>query len=492
MSKFAIEPITKGLTQGESQPSDLQITLCNHLWIDNFKLGLTRSWEPLMEPFEFQILYEVSNKRGQGISINSDCPLHFNLSGALLSFLSETIDSFRNVIRETFEEKNERSKTLHHRASIMASSINQDGALVKDVTKTIDGHEMEVIHEIPKTLKGEDRVAFSIRNLTGQRLRIHQQQSNVSREDDTEKPVVVTYLNQGEAAPLTFDATISVVKNMRVVEVPIYKDKSHQKVSLHHAIDLQVPGCRWIQNVSVDTFGRKFQILIPRSPQVCSKISNDWRLQNAMTLLTEVGPDNGGRLLSVRSSFEIVNNTTHIIKLVSHPDPIYKPDLLPKRTNSEGCNDNGGNIDGSMIGIRDKKSEQDCDFIRPNCSFQLPTLLLESALEMAGGHLGSVWMCPDTSNTKIFSFRDFSKPTESSKIEEFDVDMCSRPIQLAKIVDETSLLYQNGGGEDIGLIDAKSGLQVSVSFKKKVFHQKHERIYLFTLMKHESYLTLLS
>ena len=172
--------------------------------------------------------------------------------------------------------------------------------------------------------------------------------------------------------------------------------------------------------------------------------------------------------------------------MVSHPDPIYKPDLLPKRTNSEGCNDNGGNIDGSMIGIRDKKSEQDCDFIRPNCSFQLPTLLLESALEMAGGHLGSVWMCPDTSNTKIFSFRDFSKPTESSKIEEFDVDMCSRPIQLAKIVDETSLLYQNGGGEDIGLIDAKSGVQVSVSFKKKVFHQKHKHIYLLILMKHES------
>lgn len=457
MSKFAIEPITKGLAQGESQPSDLQIILSNHLWVDYFKLGLTRSWEPLMEPLKFQMLYETSNKRGQGISINSDCPLHFNLSGALLSFLSETIDSFRNVIRETFEEKNGRSKTLHHR-----SSINQDGALVNDVTKTIDGHEMEVIHEIPKTLKGEDRVAFSIRNLTGQRMRIHQQQSNVSNKDDTEKPVVVTYLNQGEAAPLTFDATISVVKNMRVVEVPIYKDKSHQKEgSLHHAIDLQVLGCRWIQNVSVDTFGRKFQSLIPRSPQVCSKISNDWRLQNAMTLLTEVGPENGGRLLSIRSSFEIINSTTHSIKLVSHPDPSYKIDLVSQSTNGERHNDNDGNTDGSM----------DCDFIRPNCSFQLPTLLLESALEMAGGHLGSVWMCPDTSNTQIFSFRDFSKPTESSKIEEFDVDMCSRPIQLAKLVDETSLLYQNGGGADIGLSDAMSGLQVSVSFKK-VFHQK--------------------
>lgn len=48
----------------------------------------------------------------------------------------------------------------------------------------------------------------------------------------------------------------------------------------------------------VDTFGRTFKNLIPRSPHVLSKVKNDWRLQNAMSLLAEVGPDNGGRLLS--------------------------------------------------------------------------------------------------------------------------------------------------------------------------------------------------
>ena len=127
-----------------------------------------------MEPFEFQILYETSNERGQGYSINSDCPLHFNLSGALLSLLSETIDSFRIIIGETFGEKDDRTKSMRRTDSSMALSKDQGGAHIKDITKTTDGrNEMNIIHEIPKTLKGEDRVAFSLRNLTGQRIRIH-------------------------------------------------------------------------------------------------------------------------------------------------------------------------------------------------------------------------------------------------------------------------------------------------------------------------------
>lgn len=242
MSKFAIDTVTNGLLERQPQPADVQITLRNRLWVDYFKLGLTRSWEPLIEPCEFQILSETSHKRGQGYSIYSDCPLHFNLTGALLTYLSETIDSFRNVIRETFGEKNESTSMRRH--SIMASSNSQSRVLVKDVTKSVDGNKIEVIHEIPKTLKGEDRVAFSLCNLTGQRLRIHQQ-AKLSNEDGTDKPILVTYLNQGEYTPLTFDATISVVKNMRLVEVPYpgfpnSKNKTNQQEgSLHHAIDLQ-------------------------------------------------------------------------------------------------------------------------------------------------------------------------------------------------------------------------------------------------------------
>lgn len=457
MSKFATNPITEGLDRGESQPSDMQIVFKNNVWVDYFKLGLTRSWEPLLEPFEFEVLYETSRERGQGYSINSDCPLHLNLSGALLSFLSETIDSFKSVVRETFGKQDKMKGSRRRKESVSGSFEDEGGTHLKDIIEGTDGREMNIIHEIPKPLKSEDRVAFSLRNLTGQRIRIHQQ-SNFSGDGD--QPVVVTYLNQGESSGLTFAATISVVKNLRIVEVPypgfdISDNKENQKQgSLNHAIDLQVPGCRWIQGVRVDSFGRRFQRLTPRSSQVFKKISNDWRLRNAMTLLTEVGPENGGRLLSVRSVFEIRNNTTHSVNLVFHPDPRYKP----------GAKTEDRSVDLKKNGvISDKKGqkiETEYALIKPGCNFQLPTLLLESALEMEGSHLGSVWVRPDTSNTEAFSFRDFSKPTQS-EVEKFDASFCSRPVQLARIVHETSLLYQNGAGEDIEQSKATSGVQVS-------------------------------
>jgi len=462
VSKFAIEPITEGLAQGESQPSDMQIILATNLWIDYFKLGLTRSWEPLLEPFEFQILHETSSERGQGYSFNSDGPLHFNLSSALLSFLSEVTESLSTVIRETFGDREDRACAMGGKEFIGPSSEVEGGARLEDITKRTNGHDMSIIHEVPKSLKGEDKVAFSLRNLTGQRIRIHQQ-SNFS-DGVEDKPVVVTYLNQGESAGLTFAATISVVKNLRIVEVPYpgfevsKNNKEEKQGSLHHAIDLQIPGCRWIQGVRLDTFGRKFQSLTPRSSQVFEKISNDWRLRNAMTVLTEVGPDNGGRLLSVRSIFQIKNNTTHAVKLNFHPDPKYKPDVAVQDTKT----DHNDKEDSESLAIvtDEQRSPSECFVIEPDCNFQLPTLLVESSLEMDGSHLGSVWLRPDTSHTETFSFRDFSKPTKS-KIEDFDASFCSRPVQLAKIVHETSLIYNSGGGGDIEQCDATSGVQVS-------------------------------
>ena len=459
MSKFAVDPIIDDIGRGESQPADMQIILRNNLWADYFKLGLTRSWEPLLEPFEFEVLYESSHARGQGYSINSDCPLQINLSGALLSVLSETIDSFDKIVKETFGKKDERKENETKKS--IDSSFKDDeegGTYLKDTIDRMDGKAMDIIHEIPKQLKSEDRVAFSLRNLTGQRIRIHQQ-SNFSNDDS--RPVVVTYLNQGESSGLTFAATISIVKNLQIIEVPypgfeVSNDRDKQQQgSLNHAIDLQVPGCRWIQGVRVDSFGRKFEWLTPRSSQVSAKISADWRLRNAMTLLTEVGPDNGGRLLSIRSIFEVRNNTTHSVKLMFHPDPKYKPS-----TRKQAIVDIDGKGFKTDFEVQSKTPDQDHATIEPGGDFQLPTLLMESALEMDGSHLGSIWVRPETSNSEMFSFRDFSKPTES-KMEKFDASFSSRPVQLAKVVYETFRLYAEAEGRDIEQSGGRSGVQVS-------------------------------
>ena len=77
------------------------------IFIDYFKLGLTRNWEPFVsrgflcsfllyeyktytsfslqvEPFKCLVLYEKSVSRGKGITFNADCPLHFNVTSALI------------------------------------------------------------------------------------------------------------------------------------------------------------------------------------------------------------------------------------------------------------------------------------------------------------------------------------------------------------------------------------------------------------------------
>lgn len=460
MSKFSLDPNIIGLEPGESNPVDLQVIVSCKLWADYFKLGMTRSWEPLLEAFEFLLFFEKSMERGQGFSVDSDSPFHLNLSGALLQALSKNLYSFTGLVKETFGDQTSSQNSFRRSVAMLSTSKKRVGALVEDCIKTIDGHELDVVHEIPKPLKVKDRVAFSLRNLTGQRIRIHQQSDNLS-ESTVGAPVIVTYLNEGESMGLTFAATISIVKNLGMVEVPYpgfstSKTVDHNR-TLQHAIDLQIPGCRWIQGVKVDTFGRKFATLTPRSTQVLSKISRDWRLKNAMNLLTEVGLDNGGRLVTVRSLFEVRNCTTHSIKLVFNPDPRYRPDIVSSlegvdaHDNQDECHDGMSPPETSFAA--------EISVLKPGGIFQLPTLLIESALEITGSHLGSMWICPDTSVQNI-SFQDFTKSI-GKQIENLEATFCSRPIQIAKVVNETALLFQAGLGEAISSEEAKSGVQVS-------------------------------
>lgn len=37
-----------------------------------------------VEPFKCLVLYEKSVSRGKGITFNADCPLHFNVTSALI------------------------------------------------------------------------------------------------------------------------------------------------------------------------------------------------------------------------------------------------------------------------------------------------------------------------------------------------------------------------------------------------------------------------
>jgi hypothetical protein len=464
-SKFALETLPLNFQRGESRPEDLQVTVDCHLWADYFKLGITRSWEPFLEPFKCLLLYEKSNDRGQGFSLDADSPFHLSLTGALLQIMGETIESFSRLIGETFGEQG--SEVGPKRALLKASpSKDRVGAIVEESISTQEGFEVVVLHEIPRPLKSDDRVAFSLRNLTGQKIRIHQQ-TDLSDEDTVQKPAIVTYLNQVESMGLAFAATVSVIKNLTVTEVPYpglpnSSSGNQNQGSLMHAVDVQVPGFRWLQGIKIDTFGRKFEALTPRSGDVLAKIFQDWRLKNAMMLLTEVGLESGGRLVTIRSLFEVRNNTTHPIKLVLNPDPTYQP--TTETSQSTGLStvfEDRDSVDEEKSLMDTKTSSEEIEIVEPGEVFQIPILLLERALRMPGSHLGSLWVCPDTRDKSPSFLHSFSSGGMGEQGQNVDVGFCSRPVQLAKVVHESDLIFQAGSGEEIAADKAKSGVQVS-------------------------------
>jgi hypothetical protein len=435
------------ISRGDSPPEDLHVAVDCHLWGDYFKLGVTRSWEPLLEPYRCVLLYEKSKYRGKGMSLNADCPLHINVSGALLLIIDEVIDSFSRTIKEAFggSDPEQDLERVMPRISLLGQRM-----IVEEKVRLRGDQELVVVHDIPKPLL-DDRVAFSLSNLTGQKMRIHQQE-DLMRGTQKEKPTVVTYLNHDEATSLSFDATISVVKNLAIVEVPYpglpaSQNMNRAKRSAKHAVDVQIPGFRWVQGIKVDTFGRKFESLRPRSSDLLAKVTKDWRIENALQLLVEVGLDNGGRLVTVRSLFEVRNNTTHPLALLLHPDPQYNVE-------GGGGSDKGGSPEAEAISV-----------VEPGEFYQIPTILLESGLHMGGSHLGSLWVKPDSHDEIAIPSLIPGIGHEGSGETNFTTSFCSRPVQLAKVVHESALMFENNDGSEIAPEQAKSGVQISCPVK---------------------------
>lgn len=429
-SRFSSSPHVSVAPRGPPL-EDLQILVRSTLWADYFKLGLTRSWEPLLEAYSFQALYERSGVRGSGLSVTSDSPLHVNVSGALLVILDEVIDSVRRSIACTFSDASD---------AYVAKANHGEG----DRIAVHDGASgVDLVHELAVGIGPEDRVAFSIRNLSGQRLRLKK-----PREPSGGMSAVVAYVEHLQATEITFLPSISRIKNMAIEEVDfpgLPNSSSHcgsQDTTTSRAIDLQLPGFHWIEGVQVDTFGRTFADLKPRSPIVRAKMRADWRLANALRLLVEVGLQNGGRQVSVRSLFSIVNRTSHKVSILLHPDPAFEP-----------TSDNSDTVASSLM--------PDAE-LEPGAPFQVPILLMEMALGQEGSHLGSIWLRPDA-----LAAKESLESLESALNEEgagtgaIDISYTSRPVQLAKIVSESSLIFTSQQRSEFNLDDAKSGIQVA-------------------------------
>jgi hypothetical protein len=443
-SQFAAAGHVVDCVRGDAPPEDWQVYVVGHFWADYFKLGLTRSWEPLIEAYRFSAIYEKSRFRGSGMSLNSDSCLHVNVSSAVLVVLDEVVDVFSRLIKDTFgpdsplkrEEVDSPPARTYNRVVLADSFLGSD-----------------ISHEMPIPLVKGDRVAFSLRNMTGQKIRIFRP-SGCSGTASS-RTAVLTYLGHAETTRLTFLPSVSMVKNLQVTEVaypglPNSIRKGYANVPAH-TVDIQLPGFRWLEGIVVDTFGRSFANIVPQSPEVKVKIANDWRLENIMKVLVEAGLENGGRQVTIRSIFSVVNKTTHNVSLLFNPDPTYKPHEISSKA--------FGDIRDEQSNVYISPANQDAE-IEPGDSFQVPTLLFESALRQPGSHLGSMWIKPSTDSTDTNAFQSFLVENTGTA-SGLEVGFSSKPAQLAKVVSESRALLEAARGRDLGSEDSKSGMQLS-------------------------------
>jgi len=250
---------------------DFQACADVQLWIDYYKSGPTRSWEPLLEPYKCNILYDKSSERGQGITVNSECPFHVNISGAFLETMDFATGALYTSIFRILYKEDKVSTPLSD--SQQSFDFLQGRKMVKKVTEQVfcsSGYAIPVEHEKVLTLSPHERVAYSLINLSGYHLRFHQ------RANDKEE-LAVGYVEHLESTALSFPATRSIFRNLQVVEVSsdAFEDErspGNTELDSSHYIDVQVPGMYWCHSICVDKNGKRFVSLFPRCDSV--RVSN--------------------------------------------------------------------------------------------------------------------------------------------------------------------------------------------------------------------------
>ena len=261
VSDFKIEDCFK------KENMDFQGCADAQLWVDYYKSGPTRSWEPLLEPYKCTVLYEKSAHRGLGITVNSETPFHLNISGAFLETFDFATNSFFTSIFKMLEKESLPTtppSVVERRGKASNTSRGQHfPRMAKEDVTSANGDIISVTHEQVPTLSSEELLAFSLINLTGERIRFHQQNSPNSN-------FLVGYLDNLDVTALSFPATRSVFRNLKVVEVSSESLDDGEvapggQVDSSHYIELQVPGMYWCRAICVDNPGKRFVNLQPRS-----------------------------------------------------------------------------------------------------------------------------------------------------------------------------------------------------------------------------------
>lgn len=131
--------------------------------------------------------------------------------------------------------------------SMLARNHNAHEELGTSTAVDQSGRSFTFSHISAELIEDNERIAYSFKNVTGQKVRVHAH-SNI-QFDKINSKTVVSYLDHLSLMPLSFPATYSVIKNLESVEVPFECDhrvtsqaSKGIKAAVQQLVDVQVPG----------------------------------------------------------------------------------------------------------------------------------------------------------------------------------------------------------------------------------------------------------
>jgi hypothetical protein len=274
------------------------------------------------------------------------------------------------------------------------------------------GEAVEHVATVP--LHPLAKVGFSILNLTGYPVRYLQIWEEGQR-------VTCQYLQHEQRGLLNFIASNTLIRDNEIVEESFSMQNTTSlvaannvstaaallKQSLGHQVALQIAGYQWLRAIQADTLGIRFEDLHAVIGMLnLSKIFPKWQVRNALKLVAEVRPHNGGRMLQLSSTFIIRNTTKHAIKLLSHDKK---------------------SISSVSVGSDDLPF-----FLLPGDTFHLPlAFLYRSVLKSNAMSLGYLWLAP----------RDMSAIVDELGVSSHMISGTSyttEPVDLLDMVNKTT------------------------------------------------------
>jgi hypothetical protein len=200
------------------QETSIQVGTKFEFWAEYFS-NTIRMFEPLIEPYKAFCLYEASADRGPTFIFQADSDFHWNVTGAALDVLDQAVRVFVEPASADGNGDNLEANSctdshdlLGDGGAFLVEDALFDDKNVSFSTETSSATHGKFMEKVPRKMLPGERVAYSLTNLTGQKICVVQPQKEMCLQ--------LSYINNNECMELKFDATFCAMRNMIVQEIP--------------------------------------------------------------------------------------------------------------------------------------------------------------------------------------------------------------------------------------------------------------------------------